>query len=44
MTHNLHAGSTSQLHPEMNSGGYFVEWNRTLGKIQNISVTSNFSV
>ena len=29
---SAHAGSTSPLHPEMNSCGYFMEWNRTLGK------------
>jgi len=43
MTHDLHAGSISPLHPEMSSSGYFMERNRTLGK-QNSSVSSNCSV
>jgi len=35
------AGSTSRL--RLHCGGYFMEWNRTLGKTQNSSVTSNCS-
>ena len=41
---SAHESSTNPLHPEMNSSGCFMEWNRTIGKTQNSSVTSNCSV
>jgi len=41
---SAHGSSTSPLHPEMNSSGCFMEWNRTIGKTQNSSVNCNCSV
>ena len=33
---SAHVGSTSPLHPEMDSSGYFMELNRTFGNTQQL--------